>query len=716
MPRALRLVLVATLALLLAACGTAPPGTPPPDDVPVVLADETLVLDGTLRAALSSADLTTGELRFSGLATDAFQVGQVLASEPSDAAPMGLLRRVREVRAEGDTLVLETDVAALDDALVSGRVHLETALRAEDVVEVSNLALGGTVRLAAPSAERSDDDAFIDLEFDRVLLGDRFDPDNQLRIDGRIRIDPVLTFDATVSLFQPNEVLARIDVDERIELRLTGTFTREIEEELELARVTFGSYVVPVGPLPVVLTPELRLVIGVDGEVRLRFSAGVARDATMALGARYRAGSGWSFIDQRSASFEALPVELDASMRVRAYARADFAIYLYGMLGAGVYATGQLEADAQLGRSPFFTLTAGLDAGIAIEGRYLLSFLDRIERPLFQVRRELTRSSNAPPTLAIATPASGSVDVGRPVALSATVSDREDGAACCDVRWHVTPGTSITPSAANRVATGRNAEHTFLDVGTYTIAVVAIDSDGAATSQTRTVSVTATPPQPYLTVPPVALRATLAYEVRYGARDDNVPGGFLDCTGLTLSVTGATVGPAQVRGNDCVSNVVFANAGSFTATVDATDPFGTPGSVSTTVAVAAAPVNPPPEIASFTVTMANGNTWVDGGDILYVAGSGSPVFPLGVNVSASSPAGVPLTYTFAYTVTPTTGAVSEGAFASGVATPTIQVEVGAFEIATGGSTTGRFTLTVIVDDGETQVPASISIDYQKVFN
>lgn len=713
MPRALRLALVAALALLLAACGTAPPGTPPPDDVPVVLADETLVLDEALRAALSSADLGTGELRFDGLAADAFQVGQVLASEPSEAAPMGLLRRVREVRAEGDTLVLETDVAALDDALVSGRVHLETALRAEDVVEVTNLALAGTVRLAAPSVERADD-AFIDLEFDRVLLGDRFDPDNQLRIDGRIRIDPVLTFDATVSLFQPNEVLARIDVDERIELRLTGTFTREIEEELELARVSFGSYVVPVGPLPVVLTPELRLVIGVDGEVRLRFSAGVARDATMALGARYRAGSGWSFIDQRSASFEALPVELDASMRVRAYARADFAIYLYGMLGAGVYATGQLEADAQLGRSPFFTLTAGLDAGIAVEGRYLLSFLGRIEQPLFQVRRELTRSSNAPPAVSIATPAAGSVDVGRPVALSATVSDREDGAACCDVRWHVAPGTSITPSAANRVATGRNAEHTFAAVGTYTIAVVAIDSDGAATTESRTVSVAATPPQPYLTVPPVALRATLAYEVRYGARDDNVPGGFLDCTGLTLSMTGATVGPAQARGNDCVSSVVFANAGSFTATVDATDPFGTPGSVSTTLTVAAAPVNPPPVIASFTVMTATGTGWFDGGDFVYVSALNAPDFPLTATVSATSPVGVPLTYTFAYVAEPSTGGTVEGSFASGVATPSVQVSLGAFESATLSTTTGRFTLTVIVDDGETQVPASVSVTYLRV--
>lgn len=320
----LALLLTLLLTLLLSACGTTPPGTPPPDDVPVVLSDDTVVLDASQRAALERADLGSGELRFSGLAATTFAVGQVLASEPTDAAPQGLLRRVADVRAEGDTLVLETVVAALDEALVSGRVHLETELRAEDVAEVSNLGLAGTVRLAAPSATRaSDDDAFIDLEFDRVLLGSRLDPDNQLRIDGRIRIDPVLTFDATVSLFRPNEVLARIDVDERIELRLTGTFTREIEEELELARVTFGSYVIPVGPLPVVLTPELRLTIGVDGEVRMRFSAGVARDATMALGARYRAGSGWSTINQRSASFEALPVELDARMRVRAYARAD---------------------------------------------------------------------------------------------------------------------------------------------------------------------------------------------------------------------------------------------------------------------------------------------------------------------------------------------------------------------------------------------------------
>ncbi len=716
--RAVFTMLALLLALLLAACGTTPPGTPPPDDVPVVLADETVVLDASQRAALIGADLGSGELRFGGLEATTFEVGQVLASEPTDAAPMGLLRRVVSVREDGDALVLETAVAALDEALVSGRVHLETELRAEDVVEVENLAVAGSIRLASPSVARASDDAFIDLAFDRVLLGDRFDPDNQLRIDGRIRIDPVLTFDATVSLFRPNEVLARIDVDERIELRLTGTFTREIAEELELARVTFGSYVIPVGPLPVVLTPELRLVIGVDGEVRLRFSAGVARDATMALGARYRAGSGWSTINQRSASFEALPVELDASMRVRAYARADFALYLYGMLGAGIYATGLVEADAAFGRSPFWTITAGLDAGIAIEGRYLLSFLDRIERPLFQVRRELARSGNAPPSVSITAPAAGTVTVGRPVALSATVSDREDGAGCCDIRWHVAPGSSITPSSANRVATGRTSDHTFDAVGTFTLAVVALDSDGASAMETRTVSVAATPPEPYLTIPPVTLRATLDYELRYGARDDNVAGGFLDCSGLTLDVAGATVGPAQARGNDCVSSVVFGSAGSFTATVDATDPFGTTGSVSTTLAVAPAPVNPPPVIASFTVTTARGAPWFDGGDFVYIVnpGPGTSDFPLSASVSASSPSGAPLSYSFAYAVEPTGGSAADGSLASGVATPTIEVSFADFESATGGTSSGRFTLTVIVDDGETQVPASVTIDYQRILN
>lgn len=714
MSRAIRLALAAALALLLAACGA----TPPPDGVSAVLADATVVLDETQRSALQSADLDTGQLRFSGLAAHTFEVGHVLASEPTDAAPRGLLRRVVAVSDEGDTIVLDTVVAALDEALVSGRVQYQAELRADDVVEVANRGHAGSIRLAAPSAGSAGDDALIDLEFDRVLLGDRFDPDNQLRIDGRVRIDPVLTFDATVSLFRPNEVLARIDVEERIELRLTGTFTREIEEELELARITFGTAVIPVAGLPVVLTPELRFVIGVDGEVRLRFSAGVAREATMALGARYRSGSGWSLIDQRSTSFEALPVELDASMRARAYARADFAIYLYGMLGAGVYATGLIEADAQLGRSPFYTVTAGLDAGIAIEGRYLLSFLDRIERPLFQVRRELTRSSNAPPSVSITAPSGGSVVVGRPVTLSAAVSDREDGAACCDVRWHAAAGSSITPSSANRIGTGRSIEHAFVSTGTFTLAVVAIDSSGAATTATTTVAAAATPPEPYLTTPPVTLRATLPYEFRFGARDDNVPGGFLDCSGLSLAIPGATVGPAQARGTDCVSSVTFASSGSATATVSATDPFGTFGTVSTTLAVSPAPQNPPPVITAFTVTTAGGAgyAWSDGDVFVFVDATPPPDFPLIASVSASSPSGAMLSYSFVYSEEGAGGGSTQGTFVSGVATPTLEISSAAFYTAIGNSNAGRFTLTVIVDDGETQVPASISVDYTRILN
>jgi len=148
-------------------------------------------------------------------------------------------------------------------------------------------------------------------------VGDAFDPDDQLRMDVRVRIVPVLTFGATANLFRQDEGLARVDVDERVGLCLNGTFTRDIEHGLEPAHVSFGSYLIPVGPLPVVPTPELPLVIGVDGEVRVHYSTGAAGDATMTFGARDHAGSGRSIIDQRRASVEALPGERSEALSDR---------------------------------------------------------------------------------------------------------------------------------------------------------------------------------------------------------------------------------------------------------------------------------------------------------------------------------------------------------------------------------------------------------------
>ena len=689
--------LLLVLAFVLAACGTPPPGEPP-----VLVSDDTLVLSSQQREALLEADLDSGELRFAASQQGAFPVGSVLVSEPAAAAPRGLLRRVTAERLEDDEVVLDTVLAALDEALLQGSMRAEIPLSAADVQGAQTFVQGGAIRLSGAA----DDDYAIVLDFDRVLLGDPSDPDNQLRLEGALKLDANFVFDVDINIFSDSTFEARVDVRELVEISITGALDQQFERELTIVNLPFTPIVIPIGPFPVVLTPELRVSIGVTGDVRVYFTTGVRQTAELSLGLRYQ--NGWRTIAERDFDFQTLPVVLEGSALVQGYARADFAIFLYGMLGAGIYAKGFVEADAEIGRSPFYTIDAGLEAGVSIEGRRVFSFIGRNDVVLFEVRRELSRSSNAAPSVAIVGPAGPNLDAGRAYTLGANASDREDGSACCSLSWHVGPGTSVTPSAANRVGTGTTTTYTFPGTGAYTVAAVAIDSAGASSSDARTFDVVATPPAPYLLLPPVDLRASVAYEVRYGARDDNVSSGFLTCDALALSATGgATIGAPQVRGSDCVSSVSFPSAGSATVRVDATDPYGTTGFTSQSVTILAAPTQPIPVIDTFTVSRNDAGQWTDGGAFTYVATGGA--FPLAISVSASNAT----SYTYAYLVEPDGAAPRSGTL--GISGTPATLGQAAFENVTQ-STSGRFTLTVIVGNGETDVTRSITVTYQQVFN
>ena len=689
--------LLLVLAFVLAACGTPPPGDPP-----VLVADDTLVLSSQQREALLEADLESGELRFAASQQGAFPVGSVLVSEPAAAAPRGLLRRVTAERLEGDEVVLDTVLAALDEAVVQGRVRAEIPLAASDVRGAQTFVQGGAIRLSGAA----DDDYAIVLDFDRVLLGDPNDPDNQLRLEGALKLDPSFVFDVDINLFSDSTFVARVDVRELVEVSITGALDQTFEREIQIASLPFSPIVIPVGPVPVVLTPELKVSIGVTGDVRLYFTTGVRQTAELSLGVRYQ--NGWTAIADRDFDFQTLPVVLEGSALVQGYARADFALFLYGVLGAGIYAKGFVEADAEIGRSPFYTIDAGLEAGMTIEGRAMFSSIGRNDLVLFEVRRELSRSANAAPSVAIAGPSGPTLDAGRAYTLRANARDREDGSACCSISWHVGPGTSLTPTAANRVGTGTTTGYTFPGTGSYTVAAVAIDSAGASSNDTQTFTVVATPPEPYLLLPPVGLRATVAYEVRYGARDDNVADGFLTCDALALSAGGgAVIGAPQVRGSDCVSSVTFPTTGGVTVRVDATDPYGTTGFTSQSVTILAAPTQPIPVIDAFTVSRNDSGQWTDGGAFTYVDTGGA--FPLTISVTASNAT----SYTYAYLVEPD-GAASRSGPLGVSGTPTTLGQA-AFESVTQ-STSGRFTLTVIVGNGETDVTRSITVTYQQVFN
>lgn len=104
---------------------------------PVIIRDTVRVLDEGERASLASFDPATGRLVFSSATPRlaALTPGDILASEPTPAAPYGFLRKVSSTSAlGGGGLEVQTTQGTLREAIIQGSLAGEGTLTPADLM------------------------------------------------------------------------------------------------------------------------------------------------------------------------------------------------------------------------------------------------------------------------------------------------------------------------------------------------------------------------------------------------------------------------------------------------------------------------------------------------------------------------------------------------------------------------------------------------------
>lgn len=614
-------IMAAVLALLVlvAACTQADPEDEQPYFPPVVHAD-TRVLDAAAREALDSYDIEDGTVVFVGDELPALAVGNVIVSEPTVAAPHGMLRRITALDdSVPGRLTLETEIASLDMALESGSLYESFTLLPEDVVDVEYHVEG--LRMFDPSdpEERlrlmSGEDgleplalppSFIGWSFDDLVIhdmdGNLNTKNDQVLAKGDIGLNPI--FDMGFALncsywcartnpyfkFEIGaSVIARLALDSKVPFGLSITKT------IPLATLTGKTIAFSIGPVPIVIVPKFKLELRFDGSIGFSVTYEVQGDLTLKAGAQYKNGS-WQDISGLQQSFVSQPVKADSFVEVVLRAKLKGAVrgelLFYGIVGIYAEIVPQVGLDVAYPRAPVWKLSAGLEvnAGITIDA---ILFKKDWKAKLIELEWVVKESDNTSPEVTILT--QSPVQVGPVgVLLRASVRDAEDGFSCCATTFR-SSNSADGNNGLLGTATGMTPEVPvfFATTGNRTITVTATDSSGDSTSRTLVLAVQNTLPDVTITSPYSGQEFYAGQQVRFRSftYDPNEVDFAVPCERLSWSA-GAQLG----MGCTVTVDAGF-STGTPIVTLTATDSHGGVSTRTVTLAIGPPPANYPPRVS-----------------------------------------------------------------------------------------------------------------------
>ncbi|GIW33546.1 hypothetical protein [Meiothermus sp.] len=610
---------IAALALLLAACGGGPPSRIEPKIDP-----DTRVLNPQSQASLSSFALTnapacldyTNQNRPLCQATlifsadnpqlQALEVGQVLVSEPTPAAPYGLLQKVKGISRAGNTVTVQTEEADLGEALEQGEAEFQKTLTPSDLQSAQALAqsvrfAGGLTSYSAQGGVRPM--ATLDFSFDEVLYDQDNNPsttNDQVRVSGKVFFDVQNGFSAGVSWKKvfgvpayPNGVYfkAAYGIKQSAEVKVSSGLGYSINKEKELASFNFTPITVFVGPVPLVFVPSLKMVVSATGQV----SAGLSFGATQSLNAQacleYK--SGFNNCSSFDESFNAGLSGANTGAQVRGSLLGKADVLLYGIVGPYAKLGGYLEMDAVVPRNPVWRLSAGVEAYL---GFHLGIDLEVIE---FRLDYDLKVYDKNLGTIAQATPQPSSVKLSqggvgspqllKPFSLCATAYDPQDGPKAVSLSSSVEGSLGSIAANANPPC----LTYTFTTEGPHTITASASNSAGLNSSATLSLNVQDPPPSVQILNPKQG-------QGFYAGQTVLLQGSWLDPSLSTQNCANAvwksSVAADTLPANACGTPTITlsSSTASRTLTLEVSNARGKKGSATVNVNVSPAPANYPP--------------------------------------------------------------------------------------------------------------------------
>jgi len=268
----------------------------------------------------------------------------------------GCLRKISAITTQNNQVIITTAFASLSETIEDGSFTLDYHLTADKVRSIKifdeNLKL-------TPVYDKSVDNAAITYELSTFL-----DNNKLVEITATLTIDPTMSCSYEIKKFKVKKLAVQFQVDEEIEIAATlKLLDIEWEKEKKLLSIKFAPITVMIGPVPVIITPEIEVVAGVSLEIASAITTSVTQELSFTVGMAYNNGS-WSNSFDIEKDFGYNPPELSATAEAKAYLKPQLNLKIYEVLSPYLFAElyGRIEAD--LLANPWWSLYAGAGIGV----------------------------------------------------------------------------------------------------------------------------------------------------------------------------------------------------------------------------------------------------------------------------------------------------------------------------------------------------------------
>ncbi len=272
-----------------------------------------------------------------------FKPGDIIVS----AAGEGLLRKVKSVQLINNQVVVTTVNATLTDLIEEGLVDFRQQLTHSQIKSVKYHYEGiylDTVNFKHSSEVFSWPINVVLYDHDTNLQT----TNDQIRIEGEFDCGWTFIAKIDIGLTQGlKEVKFGFESNESLNLQLLAGIHYDFEKKFTLATVNFSPIVVVVGFVPLVFTPQLKIILGVDGYANASITTEITQSIEFEAGLQWLKNTGWNSYSNLDKSFSFQPPHLNLNTGATGYVKPEMAVKLYGIVGpyANLKLYGKLNAN-----------------------------------------------------------------------------------------------------------------------------------------------------------------------------------------------------------------------------------------------------------------------------------------------------------------------------------------------------------------------------------